>query len=92
MKVIFCCPCVSHKIDGYQKDIKILHIPSLKKLDTLSILLLFSSGVDKVFVMACKECAINGKIKYIKGLIREIGLDEERLQLLNEGKISDQNL
>ncbi len=88
--IIFCCGDSLFKLDKYQEDIRIIHIPSIKKVDILSILSLFASGVDKIYAIPCKECLDIGKAKigYLKKLIKEIGLSEEKLQLCENGKIS----
>ncbi|MEW6103581.1 MAG: hydrogenase iron-sulfur subunit [bacterium] len=70
---------------------RLVHIPCLKKIDILWLLSLFSSGIDGIFVIACDECRdlAKGRVEYAKRLLKEIGLEEERLQLYEPKEIGN---
>ncbi len=76
----------------YPPSIKIVHLPCTGKLDTLYLLRAFENGADGVMVAGCLEgnCHfvrgnINAKrrVRYLKGLLDQIGLQGERLEMFN---------
>lgn len=76
----------------YPANVKIVRLPCTGKLDVQHILNAFEHGADGFYVVACPEgnCHhINGnvsaarRVAYAKGLLDEIGLGGQRLELFH---------
>lgn len=76
----------------YPSNVKIIRIPCAGKIDILHIVKAFEKGADGVFVAGCLEgdCHFkNGNVKaakriaYTKNYLEEIGLESERLEMIN---------
>jgi len=76
---------------SYPANVKIVRVPCTGKVDVQHILQAFQNGADGVYVAGCLEgdCHFkNGNTKaarrviYAKKLLNEIGLEEERLEML----------
>ncbi len=76
----------------YPPSLKIVELPCTGRMDVLGVLRTFEEGVDGVLVAGC----LSGKCHYLKGnlharqrvdyvkhLLAEIGLDSERIQMIN---------
>lgn len=73
------------------RSIRFFPLPCSGRIDSLHLLRALESGSDKVYVVTCPEGACHyregnvraGKrVAYAQGLIAEIGLDPERLELI----------
>lgn len=76
----------------YPSNIKIIRVPCSGKVDIIYLLKAFENGADFVFVAGCEEgnCHFlegnfraKKRIKYTKELLKEIGIEEERLEMYN---------
>ncbi len=76
---------------SYPANVKIVRVPCTGKVDVQHILQAFQNGADGVYVAGCLEgdCHFkNGNTKaarrviYAKKLLNEIGLEEERVEML----------
>ncbi len=76
----------------YPPNIKIVRVPCSGKIDIIYLLKAFENGADGVFVAGCEEgnCHfLDGNIRakkrvnYAKALLREAGLEKERLEMFN---------
>lgn len=74
-----------------EKRIRFFPLPCSGRIDPLHLMRALESGADKVYVITCPEGACRyregniraGKrISYTQGLIEEIGLERERLELI----------
>ena len=72
--------------------VKFFPMPCTGRIDSLHLLRALESGADMVYVLACPEgtCRFReGNIRarkrlaYAQALIKEIGLEEERLEMIN---------
>ncbi len=98
----FCCknaiesdPVLAEKgWHAFEPEIKILSVPCSSKVETLSIIKSFESGVDGIFVLGCKEntCRLldgnlraQRTINYTKKLLNEINIETDRLTMLQLG-------
>jgi F420-non-reducing hydrogenase iron-sulfur subunit len=79
---------------AFEPEIKILSVPCSSKIETLSIIKAFESGVDGVFVIGCKEngCRLldgnlraQRTINYTKNLLEEINIETNRLSMVQMG-------
>jgi F420-non-reducing hydrogenase iron-sulfur subunit len=75
----------------YPPNVKIIRVPCSGKVDAIHIMKAFEKGADGVVVAGCLEgdCHFkNGnikaahRVKYLKGLLDEIGLGSERLEMI----------
>jgi F420-non-reducing hydrogenase iron-sulfur subunit len=73
-------------------QIRFFPLPCSGRLDPLHLMRALESGADKVYVVTCPEGACRfregnfrarKRLAYAQGLIREIGLDPERLELIH---------
>ena len=103
IKVVgFCCknaiesdPVLAEKgWHAFEPEIKILSVPCSSKVETLSILKAFESGIDGIFVLGCKEntCRLldgnlraQKTINYTKKLLSEINIEADRLTMIQLG-------
>ncbi len=74
----------------YPASVRIVRLPCSGKTDVLYLLKAFESGLDAVFVVGCKKGMCHylegnynaeRRVKYVKGLLDEIGLGGERLEM-----------
>jgi coenzyme F420-reducing hydrogenase delta subunit len=88
--VIFSCENCVDEID--EKDVKLIKLPCSGRIDTSHILKAIENGAKGVLIFACYESAckfISGNIKtkkrveYAKKILKEIGIDEDKLQMHN---------
>jgi coenzyme F420-reducing hydrogenase delta subunit len=79
---------------AYEPEITILSVPCSSKVDTLSIIKAFESGVDGIVVLGCKEntCRLlDGNLRaqrtidYTKKLLSEIDINTNRLVMVRLG-------
>ena len=73
------------------KQIRFFPLPCSGRIDPLHLMRALESGADKVYVVTCPEGACHyregnvrakKRIVYTQGLIEEIGLERERLELI----------
>jgi len=73
------------------KRIRFFPLPCSGRIDALHLMRALESGADKVYVVTCPEGACHyregnirarKRIAYAQGLIEEIGLDRNRLELI----------
>ena len=100
--IAFCCknaiesdPALAEKgWHAFEPAIKILSVPCSSKVETLSIIKAFESGMDGVFVLGCREnnCRLlDGNLRalrminYTKKLLSEIDIDTNRLSMVQLG-------
>ncbi len=76
----------------YPPGVHVVKLPCTGKLDVLMVLDAFEHGADGVMVAGCLEgdCHyqlgnLNAKrrVNYVKGLLKEIGLEPERVRMFN---------
>lgn len=81
--------------------IRFFPLPCSGRIDPLHLLRALESGADKVYLLACPEGACRyreGNIRakkrlvFAQGLIQEIGLAKERLELINVAPDSPKNI
>jgi F420-non-reducing hydrogenase iron-sulfur subunit len=103
IKVVgFCCknaiesdPVLAEKgWHAFEPEIKILSVPCSSKVETLSIIKAFESGIDGIFVLGCKEntCRLldgnlraQKTINHTKKLLKEINIETDRLTMVQLG-------
>jgi F420-non-reducing hydrogenase iron-sulfur subunit len=77
---------------NYPTFIKVIKVPCTGRVDVLTILKAFESGVDGVYLAGCLEgeCHfLKGNLRarkrgnYAKTLLEEVGIEPERLQMYN---------
>jgi coenzyme F420-reducing hydrogenase delta subunit len=98
----FCCknaiesdPVLAEKRwHAFEPEIKILSVPCSSKVETLSIIKAFESGIDGIFVLGCKEntCRLldgnlraQRTINHTKKLLSEINIETNRLTMVQLG-------
>lgn len=76
----------------YPSNIKIIRVPCSGKVDVIYLLKAFENGADGVFVAGCEEgnchflegnLRAKKRVLYAKKLLKEIGIEEERLEMFN---------
>lgn len=82
----------------YPAGLRVVRLPCSGKLDVLHVLKAFEEGADGVCLVACTEdnCHhIDGsrrarqRITYLQGLLKEVGLEPERLAILTASSAMD---
>ena len=82
----------------YPASLRVIRLPCSGKLDTIHVLKAFEDGADGVCLIACTEANchhIDGskrarqRIAYIQSLLKEIGLEPERLAILTATSAMD---
>ena len=77
---------------NYPTFIKVIKVPCTGRVDILTILKTFESGVDGVYLAGCLEgeCHfLKGNLRakkrviYAKTLLQEVGVEPERLEMYN---------
>lgn len=78
----------------YEPTIKVISLPCSSKVETLGIIRAFESGADGIFVLGCPDgkCHLLGGnyraqkiVDYTKGLLKEIGMKNSRLEMFQLG-------
>jgi len=86
---------------SYPAGLRIVRLPCSGKLDTLLVLEAFEDGADGVCLIACSEANchhIDGsrrarqRLTYVQGLLKEIGLEPERLSVVTATSAMDGGL
>lgn len=76
----------------YPANVHIVLVPCSGRVDELFILDAFEKGADAVYVAGCEEGSchfVSGnlrakkRINYLKGLLEEIGIESERLEMFH---------
>ncbi len=76
----------------YPSNIKVLKVPCTGRVDILTVLKAFESGVDGVYVAGCLEgechflkgnLRAKKRVVYIKELLEEVGLGSDRMEMYN---------
>jgi coenzyme F420-reducing hydrogenase delta subunit len=76
----------------YPSNVKIMKVPCTGRVDDLLILKAFESGVDGVYLAGCLEgechflkgnLRAKQRVHYVKGLLDEVGLGRDRLEMYN---------
>jgi coenzyme F420-reducing hydrogenase delta subunit len=64
--------------------IRFFPLPCSGRIDSLHLMRALESGADKVYVITCREGNMRARkrVAYTQGLIEEIGLEGERLELI----------
>ncbi len=82
----------------YPASLRVVRLPCSGKLDALHILRAFEEGADGVCLIACTEANchhVDGsrrarrRIGYVQGLLKEIGIEPERLGVLTASSAMD---
>lgn len=77
---------------SYPPNVKIIRVPCTGKVDAIHIMTAFQNGADGVYVAGCLEgdCHFKSgniraahRVKYVKNLLEEIGISEQRLEMIN---------
>jgi coenzyme F420-reducing hydrogenase delta subunit len=77
---------------NYPTFIKIIKVPCTGRVDVLTLLKAFESGVDGVYVAGCMEgechflkgnIRARKRVNYAKTLLKEVGIEPERLEMYN---------
>lgn len=77
---------------NYPTFIKIIKVPCTGRVDVLTLLKAFESGVDGVYVAGCMEgechflkgnLRARKRVQYAKTLLAEVGIEPERLEMYN---------
>ena len=83
----------------YPPDVKMNIVPCSGRVEVIDLLKAFENGADGVFVLGCFEDKChhqNGslyarrRVNYAKSLLKEIGLDEKRLEMINLSPATEQ--
>ena len=78
----------------YPDTIRIVRVPCTGKVDVLHILRAFEKGADGIIVAGCEEGSCHfsegnliakRRVNYTRELLAEIGLESERLRMINIG-------
>jgi F420-non-reducing hydrogenase iron-sulfur subunit len=77
---------------NYPTFIKVIKVPCTGRVDVLTLLKAFESGVDGVYVAGCMEgechflkgnLRARKRVGYAKTLLQEVGIEPERLEMYN---------
>jgi F420-non-reducing hydrogenase iron-sulfur subunit len=77
---------------SYPTNIKVIKVPCTGRVDVITVLKAFESGVDGIYVAGCLEgeCHfLKGNIRtrkrigYVKTLLEEVGLEPDRVEMYN---------
>ena len=78
----------------YPDNVRIIPVPCAGRIDLVHILRAFEKGAFGVLVMGCQEGAcqhLTGnarareRVEYAKSLLKEVGIDENRVKMVNLG-------
>jgi len=98
----FCCknaiesdPVLAEKgWHAFEPEIKIISVPCSSKVETLSLIKAFESGVDGIFVLGCNENScrlLDGNLRaqktvnHTRKLLMEIDIEPNRLTMIHLG-------
>jgi F420-non-reducing hydrogenase iron-sulfur subunit len=77
---------------NYPTFIKIIKVPCTGRVDVLTLLKAFESGIDGVYVAGCMEgechflkgnLRARKRVNYAKTLLEEVGIEPQRLEMYN---------
>jgi coenzyme F420-reducing hydrogenase delta subunit len=77
---------------NYPTFIKVIKVPCTGRVDVLTLLKAFESGVDGVYVAGCMEgechflkgnLRARKRVNYAKTLLQEVGIEPERVEMYN---------
>ena len=77
---------------NYPTFIKVIKVPCTGRVDVLTLLKAFESGIDGVYVAGCMEgechflkgnLRARKRVNYAKTLLEEMGIEPERLEMYN---------
>ena len=77
---------------GYPTNVKIIKVPCTGRVDVLTLLKAFESGVDGIYIAGCLEgechflkgnLRARKRVKYLKELLKEVGIEPERVEMYN---------
>ena len=77
---------------SYPSNVKVVKLPCTGRVDVLLILHAFEGGADGVYVAGCMEgechflrgnLRARRRVDYVKGLLDEVGLGGERVEMFN---------
>jgi F420-non-reducing hydrogenase iron-sulfur subunit len=77
---------------NYPTFIKVIKVPCTGRVDVLTMLKAFESGVDGVYLAGCLEgechflkgnLRARKRVTYAKTLLQEVGIEPERLEMYN---------
>lgn len=77
---------------NYPTNIKVIKVPCTGRVDVVTVLKAFESGVDGIYVAGCLEgechylkgnLRARKRIGYVKECLKEVGLEPERAEMYN---------
>jgi F420-non-reducing hydrogenase iron-sulfur subunit len=76
----------------YPTNVKVLKVPCTGRVDVITVLKAFESGVDGIYLAGCLEgechflkgnLRAKKRVQYLKLLLDEVGIGSERVQMYN---------
>lgn len=77
---------------NYPTNVKVIKVPCTGRVDVVTVLKAFESGVDGIYVAGCLEgechflkgnLRARKRIEYVKVCLGEVGLEPERVEMYN---------
>jgi coenzyme F420-reducing hydrogenase delta subunit len=77
---------------NYPTNVKVIKVPCTGRVDVVTVLKAFESGVDGVYVAGCMEgechflkgnLRARKRIEYVKTCLEEVGLEPGRVEMYN---------
>ena len=77
---------------SYPTNVKVIKVPCTGRVDILTLLKAFESGVDGIYIAGCLEgechflkgnLRAKKRVKYLKELLKEVGIEPERVEMYN---------
>jgi F420-non-reducing hydrogenase iron-sulfur subunit len=77
---------------SYPTNVKVIKVPCTGRVDVLTLLKAFESGVDGIYIAGCLEgechflkgnLRAKKRVKYLKELLKEVGIEPERVEMYN---------
>ncbi len=77
---------------SYPTNVKVIKVPCTGRVDVLTVLKAFESGVDGVYLAGCLEgechflkgnLRARKRVNYLKELLKEVGIEPERVEMYN---------
>ncbi len=77
---------------SYPTNVKVIRVPCTGRVDIITVLKAFEAGVDGVYLAGCLEgechylkgnLRAKKRVKYLKGLLAEVGIEPERVEMYN---------
>ena len=77
---------------NYPTNVKVIKVPCTGRVDVVTVLKAFESGVDGIYVAGCMEgechflkgnLRARKRIEYVKTCLEEVGLEPERVEMYN---------